>query len=138
MAKSRHLGALAAVAGILAAVGLLVVLVAGRPAEATFPGQPGKKAYSGSVGNDKDIYTINPNGRGKFQVTKNRADDYEPAYSPSGKRITYSGSDGNDWEIYTIDTRGGAGCKSPKTVRATSPLLGGVSSGSYLRQVAEE
>jgi Tol biopolymer transport system component len=107
VAKSKHLGALAAVAGILAAVGLLVVLVAGRPAEATFPGQPGKIAYSGSVGNDKDIYTINPNGRGKFQVTKNDTGDSDPSYSPNGKRIAYSGYDGNDQEIYTIDTSGG-------------------------------
>ena len=114
VAKSRHLGALAAVAGILAAVGLLVVFVAARPAEATFPGQPGKIAYSGSAGNDKDIYTINPNGRGKFPVTKNDTGDSDPSYSPNGKRIAFSGWDGHDWEIYTIGIRGGSKFKVTK------------------------
>ncbi len=107
MAKSRRLGALAAVAGILAAVGLLVVFVAARPVEATFPGQPGKIAYSGSTANDKDIYTINPNGREKFPVTKNDTGDSDPSYSPNGKRIAYAGWDGHDWEIYTINVGGG-------------------------------
>ena len=55
MAKSKHLGALAAVAGILAAVGLLVGLVAGGAAGGTFPCPPRKVNYSGSGGNDKEI-----------------------------------------------------------------------------------
>ncbi len=111
VAKSRHLGALAAVAGILAAVGLLVVFVAARPAEATFPGQPGKIAYSGSAGNDKDIYTINPNGRGKFPVTKNDTGDSDPSYSPNGKRIafsrySFSRAEGESAEIFVMRADG--------------------------------
>jgi len=50
-----------AAAGLLAAVGLVVVLYA-QPAEANYPGKPGKIAYSGWDGNDLEIYTINPNG----------------------------------------------------------------------------
>jgi len=45
MTKTNHLGALAAVAGALVAVGLLVlmlVMVEARPAGATFPGKNGK------------------------------------------------------------------------------------------------
>src|SRR5215211_8200730 len=64
--RLNHLSAalLAAAAGLLAAVGLVVVLYA-QPAEANFPGKPGKIAYAGYEGNDSEIYTINPNGGGK-------------------------------------------------------------------------
>ena len=50
MAKTNHWGALATAAGTLVAVGLVVlimlVVVEARPAEATFPGKPGKIVYS--------------------------------------------------------------------------------------------
>ena len=49
-----------AAAGLLAAVGLVILYA--QPAEANYPGKPGKIAYSGDDGNDLEIYTINPNG----------------------------------------------------------------------------
>jgi TolB protein len=110
--RLNHLGeALLAVAaaGLLAAVGL-VVFVYAQPAEATFPGKPGKIAYSGvdtGTGNDDEIYTIKPGGGGKFNVTDNVRDDIEASYSPSGKRIAYAGYDGTDYELYTINATGG-------------------------------
>jgi Tol biopolymer transport system component len=105
---------LPAAAGLLAAVGLVVVLYA-QPAEANFPGKPGKIAYAGYDGQDYEIYTINPNGGGKKQLTDNSLDDREPAYSPSGKKIAYSGKDApdGDYEIYTINAGGGG--KKPVT-----------------------
>jgi len=53
--RLNHLRAmlLAAAAGLLAAVGLMVVLYA-QPAEANYPGKPGKIAYSVWDGNDLD------------------------------------------------------------------------------------
>ena len=51
----------AAAAGLLAAVGLLMVLYA-QPAEANYPGTNGKIYYSGDDGNDEEIYSINPDG----------------------------------------------------------------------------
>ena len=95
----------AAAAGILAAVGLLIVVYA-PPAEATFPGTPGKIAYSSNEDGDYEIYTIKTDGGGKRQVTDNTTGDDVPSYSPSGKRIAYEGYDGDD-EIYTIKPDGG-------------------------------
>ncbi len=95
-----------AAAGLLAAVGLLMVLYA-QPAEANYPGKPGKIAYSGYDGNDYEIYTIKANGGSKLPVTANGATNYQPAYSPNGKRIAYVGYDGNDSEIYTVNANGG-------------------------------
>jgi len=113
MAKSNHLGALAAAAGMLVAVGLLLLLVAvqAQPAEATFPGLPGKIAYAGSDGTDTEIFTINPNGGGRVKVTNNDTPDSEPSYSPDGKKIAYVGFDGTDREIYTIKASGGTAFK---------------------------
>src|SRR5215217_6212267 len=95
MTKTNHLGALAA-AGMLVAVGLVVlimVVVEASPAEATFPGNPGKIAYSGHHGQDFEIYTINSGGGGSFNVTDNSTDEYYSSYSPSAKKIAYSGRD---------------------------------------------
>jgi Tol biopolymer transport system component len=111
MAKTNHRGALAAAAGTLAAVGLLVlimlVVLYAQPAEANYPGTPGKIAYSGWDGNDWEIYTVNTNGGSRKNVTNNNTDDRFPYYSPSGTKIAYSGQDGNDWDIYTINPNGG-------------------------------
>ena len=83
MAKTNHLGALAAAAGTLVAVGLLLLmlmLVDVGPAEATFPGKPGKIAYEGNDGTDSEIYTIKPGGGGKVKVTDNATNDLEPSW----------------------------------------------------------
>ncbi len=89
MAKTNQLGALAAAAGAtLVAAGLLMLMmlvIEVRPAEATFPGKSGKIAYSGEEGPNADfeIYTINAGGGGKFNVTDNGTDDYEPSWGSS-------------------------------------------------------
>src|SRR5215208_3254801 len=115
MTKTNHLRALEA-AGTLVVVGLvllIMVVVAASPAEATFPGNPGKIAYSGYDGQDFEIYTINPGGGARFNVTNNSTDEYYSSYSPSGKKIAYSGQDGanGDYEIYTINAGGGGKVK---------------------------
>src|SRR5215216_1239954 len=106
----------AAATGLLAAVGLVVFLYA-QPAEANFPGTPGKMAYAGYDGQDYEIYTIRTDGGGKRQLTDNSVGDYEPAYSPSGKKIAFSAYDGTDSEIYTINAGGGG--KKPLTDNGT-------------------
>jgi hypothetical protein len=99
----------AAAAGLLAAVGLFVVVLYAQPAEANFPGKPGKIAYSGrdAPNGDYEIYTINANGGGKKPLTDNSSDDSSPSFSPSGKRIAYVNSTGTDSEIWTIQPNGG-------------------------------
>jgi hypothetical protein len=76
-----------ALLGILAAAVLVacaVALLAGsREADATFPGKPGKIAYSGYDGPDAEIYTIDAGGGGKFNVTANTTEDYSPSWGSS-------------------------------------------------------
>jgi hypothetical protein len=80
--RLEHLRTTLLAAGLLAAVGLVVALLYARPAEANFPGKPGKIAYTGrdSPNGDYEIYTINPNGGGKKQLTDNATNDIRPAY----------------------------------------------------------
>src|SRR5215211_250353 len=88
----------AAAAGVLAALGVLVV-AATYPAEAAFPGQNGKIAFvSGEVltlpdGNldlhNLEIYTMNTNGQGVDRLTNDTQVDREPAWSPDGNKIAF-------------------------------------------------
>src|SRR5215208_3156447 len=96
----------AAAAGLLAAVGVFVVVLYAQPAEANYPGKPGKIAFAGEDGTDLVIYTIKPDGGGKRPLIANGTNRY-PAYSPNGKQIAFAGYDGNDYEIYTINSGGG-------------------------------
>ena len=85
--RLNHLRAalLAAAAGLLAAVGLFVVVFYAEPADANYPGKPGKIAYSGrdAPNGDYEIYTINPSGGSKFRVTDNNTGDYTPSWGSS-------------------------------------------------------
>src|SRR5215208_2795529 len=112
MAKTCHsFGGLAAAAaaGVLVAVGmlLLTIVVMVEPAGAAFPGKPGKIAYRCYDGKDYEICTIKPAGGGRLQLTNNDTDDFTPFYSPSGKRIIYYSGAEPTREIYTIKPDGG-------------------------------
>ena len=100
-----HLPALI-VAGVLMACAV-VVLALSENAEATFPGKNGGIAYSAfdfDRGPDDTIYTGNPGGGAKTQLTRG----YQPSYSPNGKKIAYTLFGGADSEIYTINVGGDA------------------------------
>ena len=111
-----YLPALIVAVVLLACVATLLAL--SEKAEAAFPGKNGRIAYAsyaercrpcivGYPGYDPEIYTINPNGTGKFQLTRNNEDDLDPSYSPNGKKIAYE-----VWrthlEIYTMNVGGGS------------------------------
>jgi len=103
--RMLYLPALIVVAVLTACA--VVVLVVSEKAEATFPGKNGRIAYAGwNRGKDFEIYTINPDGSGKRQLTHNNTDDLDPSYSPSGKRIAYTPIEGADG-IYSVKAGGG-------------------------------
>ena len=103
--RTLYLPALLVAAVLVACAG--TSLTVSEKAEATFPGKNGKIAYVRNNGNDEEIYTINPGGGGKIQLTRDNTGNYVPSYSPDGKKIVYSGSTGpGDGEIYTINASG--------------------------------
>jgi hypothetical protein len=105
----NHLGLAlaAAAAGVLAAVGMLMVmLVVVEPAGAAFPGQNGKIAFV----RNGEIYTTTPNGTELDRLTNSTGNEDYPAWSPGRNTpilgdnlIAFSSNrEGND-DIYTMN-----------------------------------
>jgi hypothetical protein len=79
--RTLYLPALIVAAVLMACAAAL--LAVSEKAEATFPGNNGRIAYTVNNGNDSDIYTIKPDGGGKFKVTDTATDDYSPSWGSS-------------------------------------------------------
>jgi Tol biopolymer transport system component len=88
---------------------LLAMLAAVPPtANAAFPGQNGKIAYS----YDCDIWTIEPDGTGATQLTTSSPEcDSQPAWSPDGEQIAFvRGTPGGNisaYAVHVMDADGG-------------------------------
>lgn len=88
--RTHHLPALIVVTVLMTCAAAL--LAVSEKAEATFPGNNGRIAYSAfDRGVDETIYTIKPGGGAKTKVTKG----YQPSFLPHGKRIAYTVLGGN-------------------------------------------
>jgi Tol biopolymer transport system component len=107
-------GALTAAAGVLVAVGMLVLIMVAlvEPAGAAFPGKNGKIVFSTNRDGNYEIYTMNSDRTGPpsswdvKRLTNNQANDTDPAFSADGSKIAFvSERDGNS-EIYTMNTDG--------------------------------
>jgi Tol biopolymer transport system component len=105
--RTLYLPALLVAAMLVACAGAL--LAVSQKAEATFPGKNGKIAYVRNDGNYSEIYTIKSGGGDRTQLTHNNNDEFDPDYSPDGKRIAYTGlnRDYDKSALYTISVRGG-------------------------------
>jgi Tol biopolymer transport system component len=112
MAKLNHsLGALAAAAaGVLAAVGMLVLIMVAlvEPAEAAFPGENGKIAFESSLfGDSLEICTFISRDAPMSRLTNNQDFDTAAAWSADGNKIAYARFDaGPEGEIYTMNANG--------------------------------
>jgi TolB protein len=93
----------------------VLMLVAPGIAQAAFPGQNGKIAFSdtrddpnpstcGSFCN-YEIYSINPDGTGVTRLTNHAASDLFPVWSPDGSKIVFM-SNRVPAGIYTMDANG--------------------------------
>jgi Tol biopolymer transport system component len=114
MTRTTHLGALTAAAGVLVAVGMLVLTMVALvdPVGAAFPGKNGKIVFSTNRDGNYEIYTMNSDRTGPpsswdvKRLTNNPANDTDPAFSADGSQIAFvSERDGNS-EIYTMNSDG--------------------------------
>ncbi|MEJ7892119.1 MAG: thrombospondin type 3 repeat-containing protein, partial [Solirubrobacteraceae bacterium] len=115
--------------GISLAVSLLACMGSwSSSAVAAFPGSDGRIAFtreSVAPGDDRDIFSITPDGSQLFFQTVNDVDDFEPAYSPDGRKIAFvSERDGNP-EIYVMN----ADSSGTPTRLTNNPADAGMESG---------
>jgi Tol biopolymer transport system component len=96
--------ALARLSRIAALISVVAsALIAGAPtAQAAFPGENGKIAFSAFRNGNMDIYTVNPDGTGLQQITSDPAWDSDPVWSADGLHIAFM----RDIYIYTMDADG--------------------------------
>ena len=80
-----------------------VALAAPAGAAATFPGHNGKIGFTLKAGNASEIAVVKESGGGRRTLTNNHKPDFDPDFSPNGKRIAFvRGS-----AVWTMDAHGG-------------------------------
>ena len=105
MMVKRTLLLLTALATLVA--GLVAQGVMAKPAQAAFPGENGKIAFTSDWDGNDEIYVMNKDGSGTpTNLTNEAASDLAPAVSPDGTKIAFTTSrHGND-EIYVMNADG--------------------------------
>jgi Tol biopolymer transport system component len=93
-----------AAAVVLAASSL--VLAPPKPAEAAFPGQNGRIAFTSSRDGNHEIYTMNPDGTDQKRLTTDPLLDDFPVVSPDGKQIAFTSNRDGKFRIYTMNADG--------------------------------
>jgi dipeptidyl aminopeptidase/acylaminoacyl peptidase len=85
----------------------LIALACCAPAQAVFPGQNGKIAFSRVANNDHDIWLMNADGSGQVEIANPSAYDQAPAWSPDGARIAFTQKAfPSDSEVYVMNADG--------------------------------
>ena len=79
------------------------IVLADAPATAkiVFASNLNVKAKGGS-----DIYIMNPDGTGRINLTRHKAKDSEPAWSPSGRHILFTSDRDGDNDLYRMNADG--------------------------------
>ena len=91
--------------GTVVACAALCVTLSATPAEAAFPGQNGKIAFTGTIDGQGGIHAINPDGTDPTRLV---GFGWAPAWSPSGTRIAFdcgamlcvANADGSNQDIW--------------------------------------
>ena len=95
---------------LLLALGVCFLIAAGgrpaTPAQAAFPGQNGKIAFTSYRDGNAEIYVMEPDGSNETRLTFNEASDAEPAWSPDGTRIAFESDRDGDSEIFVMNADG--------------------------------
>src|SRR5215212_6570156 len=115
MVVLKNKALLSIVLAVLMAAGLLVagLLASVEPAQATFPGDNGRIAFSShrAPASSYQIYSVSSSGRETdlSPVTTQLAGyDLYPVYSPDGTKIAFQrAASGGNSDIWTINSTGG-------------------------------
>ena len=53
-----------------------------------------------------DIYVVNADGTGRRRLTRDPAEEFDPAWSPDGTKIAFSRSDGQRYQVFVMNADG--------------------------------
>jgi Tol biopolymer transport system component len=97
---------------------LAAVATLAAPVQAAFPGKPGKIVFK-STGVDIDLWSVNPDGTGRIQLTSATGSEGDPAVSADGRLVVYRavGAGGFN-QIFVMSIDGSA--ESPVTFDMTA------------------
>jgi Tol biopolymer transport system component len=111
----------------IALVGAVVAVLAlaVSPAQAAFPGQNGKIAFTALRDGNAEIYTMNADGTGQTRLTNNAATDTYPRWSADGTKIVFMSDRAGGDEIYSMNADGTA-----QTRLTNNPVFDGFPSWS--------
>ncbi|MDQ3573066.1 MAG: hypothetical protein M3383_09440 [Actinomycetota bacterium] len=79
---------------------------AAMPAQAAFPGQDGRIAFTRDIGTNAEVFTMDADGSSQVRVTDTAADERRPSFSPGGTRIAVASLRSGNWEIFTSNFDG--------------------------------
>jgi dipeptidyl aminopeptidase/acylaminoacyl peptidase len=66
----------------------------------------GKIAFASDRDGNFEIYTMDTDGGGQIRLTENPGEDYEPAWSPDGKRLAFVSTRDGNAEVYVMSADG--------------------------------
>ena len=101
---------------VIVLVAVLGALVVAPPAPATFPGSNGRIAFFDYAG--LQIYSIDPDGSGRTQLTSGDQANQYPAWSADGSTIAYVRSRGLEAGRHSIMTMNADGTNKTVVFRA--------------------
>ncbi len=83
----------------------VLVAVAALPAAGATNAPRGRIAFSMGDQN-RDIYAVNADGSGLVRLTDDPAADFDPSWSPDGRRIAYRHEDEKSGQVYVMNADG--------------------------------
>ncbi len=105
----------------LAVAAALMLLASAGSGSAAYPGANGKLVFA----KNGDLWTIEADGRALTRLTKTRAGEYAPSWSPDGSRLAYGYGDGGADNVHV------AGADGSDPVDLTAASLKGTPAEEY-------
>jgi Tol biopolymer transport system component len=91
---------------LLTLLGFALVAVAALPAASAKNTPAGRIAFSMGSHTHEDIYAVNADGSGLVRLTDDPAADFDPSWSPDGRRIAHRHEDEQSGQIYVMNADG--------------------------------
>ncbi|MHB8629928.1 MAG: hypothetical protein ACYDBJ_27620 [Aggregatilineales bacterium] len=91
---------------VLGLVGVVAALALGHPSPAQGLAGISKIAFTSERDHNRQIYVMNADGSNPVNLTKNPADDYQPAWAPAADKIAFTSTRDGNPEICTMNADG--------------------------------